>query len=268
MTTSERATEALAALPNPEGMTEYAPVERAHLAPWTRMRLYLMRGHRRTERRIWVGQEGSEILLVDAELFKYHCANDAMDFFNTATLPHDILPSFTDLNLTITDDTTGRRTFTWSSGEFAFKLVRLPAHADVLQSISIAHTGHEDSGRSVQLLREMQATVSARGNSRLCLSRFWNVLAFIATGVGVLGSILLAVRIAYEAGLPDRTPWFAGVAVALFWMFPFVAWSRRRYAEALNDYWRRQFTQGDHDGSIRRALESVGVTLSPPRPEY
>lgn len=230
------------------------------------MRLYLMRGHRRAERRIWVGEEGSEILLVDAKLFRYHCAKDSMDFFNTATPQHDILPNFTDLNLTITDDTAGRRTFKWSVGEFDFRLVRRPAQADVQQSISITRTGHDDGGRSERLLREMQPIASVRGRRRLCLSRFWNFLGFIATGVGVLGSILLVVRIAHEAGLPDRTPWLAGIAMALFWMFPFTAWNRRRYADDLDDYWRRQFTQGDHDGSIRRALASIGVTLSPPQP--
>ena len=46
--------------------------------------------------------------------------------------------------------------------------------------------------------------------------------------------------------------------------FSWAIWSGRQTNNYLRKHWTRVFTQGDHDGTVRRALASIGVDMTSP----
>jgi len=68
--------------------------------------------------------------------------------------------------------------------------------------------------------------------------------ATIATALGLGSLASLFVLVVYFAACYIASLWFA-----------------RGTQNYLNAYWSRLFNQGDHDGSVRSALASIGVEL-------
>jgi hypothetical protein len=210
------------------------------------------------------GAEG-EPVYIGSEVDAWHCSADAEALFNSSKPNLDVLMQQGDLEVEISDhSSSGARTFRWKRDGLQFELRFFAVGKYLYETLAISRgftpvtpqlDGHYQTFRNnVQFANDRPR--------RNCIQTLWRFLFGLVTTLSItlipaiiIGSLVGAV-LGSGTGLVVLFLFVAGC-------FAWVVWSSRQTNSYLKKHWTRVFTQGDHDGTVRRALASIGIELPP-----
>jgi len=235
---------------------------------WERIVRKVNWGHRASFRRAWVDATATadgEPVFIGSVIDSWHCSADANLLLDAAKPSMEILAQYSDLGVEIIDDSSsGARLFRWARAGLEFEIRALAVGKHLYEILAVSRG---EPPKSAQLddhfaraRRNLQSpNESQRHNCTHTLWRFLFALILIIAIPGIPALIVVAV-IGTALGLGSLT------GLLLFWVFiggcyATSLWFTRRNREYLNEHWRRVFHQGDHDGTVRRALASIGIDL-------
>jgi len=252
-------------------LKEYSPAGFPALSYWQRVARKVYWGHRASYRRAWVDETATaegEPVLITSEVDSWHCSADANLIFNASKPSMDILAEHSDLGVEIIDDGRSQaRVFRWNAAELKFEIRAFALGKHLYEILAVsrglpARSVHLDD----HLARARGNLESANEPQRYsCIQALWRflfslVLCFIVAGVPaiIVGSVIgAALGLGSLTGLVVFFAFIAG-------SYLYVLWANRRQRKYLDEHWSRVFRQGDHDGTVRRALASIGIELPAP----
>jgi len=249
-------------------LTEHHPVGLTPLSLWQRFLRKVYWGHPASYRRAWVdpvaGGDGIPIF-ISSEVASWHCSADADSIFNGAKPTGEILTRFSDFNVEVIDDSvSGARIFRWDRDGLKFELRALSIANNYYEVLAVAK-GQAPRSTQIEdhlaLVREnLQDLKEPRRYN--CIHTFWRFVFSVLMGVVVAGvpAIIIGSVIAVGLGLGSLAGLFA-FSMFIAGCYLFNLWLSQRTRDFLNKHWSQLFRQGDHEGTVRRALASIGVPL-------
>lgn len=249
------------------------PLEEYQLAgytawsPWQRLLRRVNWGHRSTFRKIWVDRSataGDRPLLISSVVESWHCPADATLLFDAAKPSVEVLTQFSELHVEISDESSsGVRIFHWDRGGLNFALRSIALGNSVCDVLALARGEHPSSVELDNVLAGLRQNLRAsESRPRRCVQTLWRFLfgiALIGLAAGI-PALIFGATVSTALGLGSLASLFV-VVIYVAACYVVGSWFARGTQNYLNAHWSRLFNQGDHDGSVRRALASIGVEL-------
>lgn len=245
------------------GLREFTPVGRAPVRLLRKAYMRLGYGYRRTERRIWVNPDASSPILVNLEVERLHCPRDVAALLEGGSLSPELMTAFDDLHLRVTDEASGTRIMRWNLNDFTCSLRRIARGSSLIDILTMTRS-EQAASIADDLAAETVEWFDEDAGGPLCLGFTWRQLWGLAIAVPLIVIPIFGTGMAAYAIAPDPVAILAIIVAGIATVLAHGVWNRRRRFKYLSKIWRQIFTQGDNDGSVRRALGSIGVTIPPP----
>jgi hypothetical protein len=250
-------------------LNEFWPVGFPATSLWQRTVRKVNWGYRRSFRRAWVNARPAadgDPVYFGSTVDSWHCGADADLLFNSSKPSIDILTQYSDLSVEITDQSiSGARIFRWDWAGLRFELRALIAGEYSFDVLAVSRgqppTSHYIEEHCLRLRDTLQS--SKQRNRFNCIHTLWRFLFGIALFLPMLATVFVVVAVVGTGlGLGSGTGLLMFVAIVAG-CFGAGLWFGRRNRDYLSKHWSRVFYQGDHDGTVRRALASIGIHLPP-----
>jgi hypothetical protein len=248
-------------------LKEYGPAGFTPLSTWQRVLRKINWGHRGSYRRAWANETATadgEPVFISSAMDSWHCSADANLIFNAAKPSVDILGQFSGLDVEIIDrSASGARIFRWARDGLKFE-IRALAIGQHLYEITAVSKGEPPRASKLDehlILAQRRLQRGDQPQRHNCIHTFWRFLYCVVLGIVLaIPAIIVASLLASALGVGSLNGLIALVTFVAIFFFVFL-WFNRRQRKYLNEHWSRVFRQGDHDGTVRRALSSIGIDL-------
>ena len=249
-------------------LSEYRPAGYAPLSAWRKLILKVGWGFDGWARRVWVSDptQGTTPLVIGCQVETFHCSHD-IDAIDLSSRHPKAMKALADIGIDVIDRPMQREaTFLWRTPQLTFQerafsrgryrcgiLWASPNRAEQSEAAPPQVNALVDAMRSnIGELREP--------TRKLCINPIWRTL-FSAIDVFVCLTVIFVVADSLRRALPTAFAVPVVLLVATLVAWAYIAWaSRYRYKQRYK-VWSEWWAQGDNDGTIRRALASVGIDL-------
>lgn len=245
-------------------LREYRPAGFPDMSAYRRAWLKLCWGFKGWARRVWISAAGGEEpLAVSISIEELHCSRDVQEIIDASRPSHAILSEFALAGLELTESgTSGDRTFRWTSEGFSFEQRIYPIGGGLLCD-SLAMGRERDTVR--RYLDSLGPKNTAAGSEGAGPLRCHNGLlrfgwSFIMTIVFIVPIIFIPGMIA-TAVAPEAVFLIAMAVSLLVGTYTLDRWFKSQRLRNQRRVWTSRLHQGDNDGTIRRALASIGFQL-------
>jgi hypothetical protein len=248
-------------------LREYFPASFRRISLWGRVVRKVNWGHRGSYRRAWVDATANtdgEPAFISSELDSWHCSADADLIFNGAKPSLEVLTQFSDLHVEIIDHSvSGARIFRWDRDGLKFEIRALAMGQHLYEIIAVSRGKAPNASKLDDHLALARRNLGGSKQSQRhnCIHTLWRFLYCVVLGIGLaIPAIIVASLISAALGIGSLNGLLALVTFIATFFLVFL-WFNRRQRKYLNEHWCRVFRDGDHDGTVRRALLSIGIEL-------
>jgi hypothetical protein len=225
---------------------------------WLYVKLYW--GYKGSVRRVWLARDAADAapLVVAHSVEACHCPGDAQALWRLWKPSGGLIPEFQDAAVNVSESAPNELSLRWKRGGLSFGQRSL-VHRNVLSHmIALTQDGSDGSPVLERLADETRSRIAERfpESPRFCwhaLGRWGWLLLFMGLlfGLGQLARI----------GIGDAASIAVILGGAAFGTYYVCIGDRRRLRKGLRKSWTLVLRQGDSDGTIRRALKSIGISL-------
>lgn len=255
----------LEALIADQPLQEYRPAGYHELSTYRLAWLRVCWGYQGWGRRVWIDPlPGAEILATGATIEKLHCAEDARAIVESSRPMPPVLAELSSLDPVISEPAhPPARILRWQIGDLIFENRTSPVGSGLVLSALVVGRGASAIGSRVDSLMHeitqlVAGTTKEAGRCSYGLRRY--LWSFLASVIFLIPAIFVPGTLAFEF-LPDPVPIFVIIGAAFFSTYVFTRWSQHNRLQQQRKVWGAVLTQGDSDGTIRRALASIGIEL-------
>jgi len=247
-------------------LKEYRPAGRTAHSLLAKLNLLFYWGRRGEARRVWVNDgavAGRGELVISTAIESWHCQKDAEMVFNTSRPGIEILSEFSYLEVEQAEQAvSGERVRRWANHGLGFELRSFCSGKYTCSTLSVRGRDAASSGMAEQQIAAIRSEIRGgdRGAPKRCVQFLWRFLYLVGQGgvVGLLG-VIAGATLRSALGLGGVS--LASVIAGLLALFAFVVWTTHQTRKFVMKMWSRHFSQGDNDGTVRRALGSIGIEL-------
>lgn len=232
-------------------------------------RLYsrTVRGYQGAGRRVWITPHG----LLDVGIERVHCSFDSEQIVEFVRPDIPTLAEMSRYNLSVTTSPAGLTSAEWHSNGMSFVTSMKSSGPFIIEAAVVttesANSDQEAAKTAARIVEETSTRiVDPNHRDGACLGRWANILWSIAYQMPIIAIFIFIPGMITVALMPK--PFFlASIALgAIVATYVCSKWSASIVRNRRHALWSRACEQGDQDGTIRRALASIGHPLAPPEP--
>jgi hypothetical protein len=249
-------------------MREYRPAGYLARSAWLRFRLRTSLGYRGWARRIWLCNDPHDpngVLLVDCLVEEMHCRKDVELSMASVLRSSEATTALAKYGMDLLDrPSQSQSTIEWQYPELTFRSLWFdhgPYHCEVME----VSRSKSSSWQAESIADAVRSRIRANGptGSRFCIYSLWRTVWGLAD-IWPLIVAIFAINAILAALLPGLVALLIFVLSLVLIIWAGTSWSSRlHYRERLKAN-AKIAAQGDEDGTVRRALASIGVELPAP----
>jgi hypothetical protein len=200
---------------------------------------------------------------------KFHCADDALTIVEMNRPAVAVLSELSKFEPVVTEG--GQplaRILRWQLGGLSLESRSVPIGGGLVCSALAIGRNPAAIASSLDSLIEQTTdrAHTAGGKPRSCTYGFRRFLwSLIACSIFLIPAIFIPGSLAF-AFTPDPVPLLVITAAAVVATYALTRWGQHNRLQQQREVWGLFLAQGDNDGTIRRALASIGIELSEETP--
>ena len=251
---------------------EYRPAGYPALSAYRLAWLKLCWGANGMARRVWVNPSGGEEpLVLDVLVDQLHCSEDALNIIEASRPASIVLAELANFDPVFSEQGRGPgHVVRWQTGGLKAESRTVPSGGGLVCSALAIGRDSAAIGSILDAIIDQTALSADTGgtNRRRCSYGFRRFLWSLAAS-----AVLLIPAIFIPGGLvsvfaPDPVPLLVIIGATVVSAYALTRWSQRNRLGNQRKYWGSVLAQGDPDGTIRRALASIGIELPEAAPPW
>jgi hypothetical protein len=247
-------------------MREYRPAGFLARTAWQRFRLKTSNGYRGWARRIWLGNippEADGILLVDCIVEEMLCLKDTQGSTAYILRSSEATNALARHGMEVLDRPShSEATIEWQRSGLTFRSVLFdqgPYHCEVME-LARSQSALWQAESISKSIRSSIAVDSEK--SKFCIYSLWRSAWGLLDAWPVI-VVVFAINAILSVLLPGLLTLLIFILSLVLIVWAYTSWSSMRHYRERVQANSKIVAQGDEDGSVRRALASIGVQLPP-----